>query len=149
MACWRPVLCLPAGRFSPLRTFQGRWRVQPQPPERCAQAHSDTSQAAGSSNACCELTLQQVSENGRCCWVQLYLRGATDEHAFLCPHAKKSLVARCPRQELQPAVWLPPPLGGLLRQLACSQLRGVFQDLQSEAAKINAGRPSLWEAQPP
>ncbi|KAL4451221.1 hypothetical protein ABPG77_009293 [Micractinium sp. CCAP 211/92] len=97
-------------RFNPLHTFQGRWRVQPQPAERCAQAHRDTSQAAGSGDACCELTIEQ---------------------------------------ELQPAVWLPPPLGGLLRQLACSQLRGVFQDLQTEAAKINAGRPSLWEAQPP
>ncbi|KAL4422949.1 hypothetical protein ABPG75_009146 [Micractinium tetrahymenae] len=98
------------GRFSPLRTFQGRWEVHPQPPERCAQAHGSNAGSPGSlGGQCCELTLEQ---------------------------------------ELQPAVWLPPPLGGLLRQLACRQLRGVFQDLQAEAARINAGRPSLWDSEP-
>lgn len=46
-------------------------------------------------------------------------------------------------------MWLPPPLGSLLRQLACRQLRGVFQDLQAEAARVGAGRPSLWQPEPP
>lgn len=69
------------------------------------------------------------------------------------PGEAGSLGARCCEltltQELQPAVWLPPPLGGLLRQLACRQLRGVFQDLQAEAARVGAGRPSLWQPEPP
>jgi hypothetical protein len=47
---------------------------------------------------------------------------------------------------MQPAVFLPPPLGAILRQLACRQLRGIFQDLREEAARINAGRPTLWPA---
>ncbi len=51
-------------------------------------------------------------------------------------------------QELQPAVPLPPPLGSLLRQLACRQLRGIFQDLHQEAARINSGRPTLVWGQP-
>ncbi|PSC68253.1 hypothetical protein C2E20_8103 [Micractinium conductrix] len=47
-------------------------------------------------------------------------------------------------QKLQPAVYLPPPLGGLLRQLASRQLQGVFEDLQKEAERINSGQPTLW-----
>ena len=46
-------------------------------------------------------------------------------------------------QELQPAIFLPPPLGGLLKQLACRQLRGIFQDLHQEAARIKGGAPTL------
>lgn len=46
-------------------------------------------------------------------------------------------------QELQPAVPLPPPLGGVLRQLACRQVAGIFADLQREASRINSGRPTL------
>ena len=54
-------------------------------------------------------------------------------------------------QELQPAIFLPPPLGGLLKQLACRQLRGIFQDLHQEAARIKGGAPTLWRlpGQPP
>lgn len=47
-------------------------------------------------------------------------------------------------QRMQPAVPLPPPLGGVLKQLACKQLRGIFADLQREAACINRGQPTLW-----
>ena len=47
-------------------------------------------------------------------------------------------------QELQPAGFLPPPLGRLLKQVACNQLRSIFQDLSSEAARINSGQPTLW-----
>ena len=47
-------------------------------------------------------------------------------------------------QRMQPAVPLPPPLGGVLKQLACKQLRGIFADLQREAARINSGQPTLW-----
>eukprot|EP00887_Chlorella_sp_A99_P002621 scaffold6.g2621.t1 len=47
------------------------------------------------------------------------------------------------RQELRPSALLPPPLGGLLAQLACSQLHGIFGDLQAEAARVRAGRPTL------
>ena len=47
-------------------------------------------------------------------------------------------------QELQPAGFLPPPLGRVLKQVACNQLRSIFQDLSSEAQRINGGRPTLW-----
>lgn len=47
-------------------------------------------------------------------------------------------------QQMQPAVPLPPPLGGVLAKLACKQLRGIFADLQREAARINRGQPTLW-----
>ena len=53
-------------------------------------------------------------------------------------------LAMCPAQELQPAVFMPPPLGGALKQLACKQLRGIFQDMQQEADRINHGKPTLW-----
>jgi hypothetical protein len=49
-----------------------------------------------------------------------------------------------PPQELQPAIFLPPPLGSILKQVACRQLRSVFQDLRAEAARINKGCPTLW-----
>lgn len=55
-------------------------------------------------------------------------------------------------QIMQPALPLPPPLGSVLNQLACKQLRGIFADLQREAARINSGRPTLWSPsgqQPP
>lgn len=104
---------LPSGRLNPLRSFHGRWSVQPQPPERCAHlqpAGEPPRTSAGSGGgppACCLLMLEQ---------------------------------------EMQPAVPLPPPLGGLLRHLACSQLAGIFEDLQREAARINRGQPTLWPA---
>lgn len=47
-------------------------------------------------------------------------------------------------QWVQPAVYLPPPLGLLFKSIACRQLRGIFEDVQVEAAQIKKGRPSLW-----
>lgn len=46
-------------------------------------------------------------------------------------------------QELQPRVFLLPPLGLLLKRIAAHQVRGIFADLQSEAERINAGKPTL------
>lgn len=64
-----------------------------------------------------------------------------------------SLPAACSlvtlEQELQPAAFLPPPLGRVLQPLACKQLRGIFRDMQREARHINAGRPTLWPAAAP
>ena len=58
--------CLAGGlacRFSLLRVFDGQWRVQPQPPERCAhlQDSSDGAGSGGSSSHCCLISLEQVS----------------------------------------------------------------------------------------
>lgn len=80
------------GRFNLLRSFNGTWTVEEQPPG-----------ADGGER--CRLTLEQ---------------------------------------ELQPAIFLPPPLGSILKQVACRQLRSVFQDLRAEAARINKGCPTLW-----
>ena len=46
-------------------------------------------------------------------------------------------------QELQPAGFLLPPLGRLLKHIACNQVRGVFEDLREEAGRIHAGTPTL------
>lgn len=114
---------LPSGRLNPLRSFGGRWRVQAQPPERCAHLHPPGSAPASSSRSGGDGPSSGIGSPGKpaCCLLSL-------------------------DQEMQPAVPLPPPLGGVLRHLACRQLAGIFEDLQQEAARINAGRPTLWPA---
>ncbi len=52
-------------------------------------------------------------------------------------------------QEAQPAVYLPPPLGGFFKSTACRQLAGIFEDILAEAHQIRQGQPTLWQGQGP
>ena len=63
-----------------------------------------------------------------------------------CPSRRRSVPppARVLLQEVQPALPLPPPLGRVLQSVACRQLRGIYEDLAAEAARIHEGRPTLW-----
>lgn len=117
-------------RFNILQTFAGQWEVLEQPPTE-------------GGGQCCLLSLEQVGCRGPGALGGLSCFGAADDRKERDPPTL------LPAQEMRPAVFLPPPLGAILRQLACRQLRGIFQDLRAEAARITAGRPTLWPADAP
>ena len=46
-------------------------------------------------------------------------------------------------QDIGLAVWIPPPLNGILKKISARQVKRIVEDLQAEAVKINSGRPTL------
>ena len=55
------------------------------------------------------------------------------------PHSSISIL----EQDIAIAGWYPPPLDKLFKSISCRQVRRIVEDLQAEAKKINAGRPTL------
>lgn len=46
-------------------------------------------------------------------------------------------------QDIALGVWMPPPFDRILKSISARQVKRIFQDLHEEAARINAGTPTL------
>ena len=58
------------------------------------------------------------------------------------PHDPNASVSTL-EQDIALGVWMPPPLDKLMKSISCRQVRRIVQDLQAEAKRIKAGKPTL------
>jgi hypothetical protein len=59
---------------------------------------------------------------------------------FPQPAPQRTLITL--EQSLQPGLVPPGPLGGLVKSISAAQVKGMLEDLQAEATRIRAGRPT-------